>query len=166
MLPMRLFLKTTRVLSVRLDTPALGSLWAPCKPANVGTQPTDAVEKALCVYVNSSIGVLALLGDRTNMKPTYPRFSMNDLKKIPVPDFAALDGAVDRLAKAYDAHAKDALLPLPSMDDCPTRRALDDAVVDALDLDAETVSAIRRSLSEEPSVTGRRYEGMGQGGGI
>ncbi len=164
MLPMRLFLKTTRVLSVRLDTPALGSLWTPCKPADMGRQPADAVEKALCVYVNSSIGVLALLGDRTNMKPTYPRFSMNDLKKIPVPDFAAIDGAADRLAKAYDAHAKDALLPLPSMDDCPTRRALDDAVVVALDLDAETVAAVRRSLAAEPSVTGRRYEGLGQGG--
>ena len=160
MLPMRLFLKTTRVLSVRLDTPALGSLWTPCKPADMG-QPPDAVEKALCVYVNSSIGVLALLGDRTNMKPTYPRFSMSDLKKIPVPDFVAIDGAADRLAEAYDAHAKDALLPLPYMDDCPTRRALDDAVVDALGVDAETVASIRRSLAAEPSVTGRRYEGLG-----
>ena len=162
MLPMRLFLKTTRALSVRLDTPALGSLWTPCKPADMG-QPADAVEKALCVYVNSSIGVLALLGDRTNMKPTYPRFSMNDLKKIPVPDFAAIDGAAARLAKAYDAHAKDAMLPLPSMDDCPTRRALDDAVVEALDLDAETVSAVRRSLAAEPSITGKRYTGRPAG---
>ena len=160
MLPMRLFLKTTRVLSVRLDTPALGSLWAPCKPADMG-QPTDAVEKALCVYVNSSIGVLALLGDRTNMKPTYPRFSMSDLKKMPVPDFTAMDGAVDRLAEAYDAHAQDALLPLPHMNDCPTRRALDDAIVEALGVDAETVASVRRSLAAEPSVTGRRYEGLG-----
>ena len=162
MLPMRLFLKTTRVLSVRLDTPALGSLWTPCKPADMG-QPPDAVEKALCVYVNSSIGVLALLGDRTNKVPSYPGFSMSDLKKMPVPDFVAIDGAADRLAEAYDAHAKDALLPLPHMDDCPTRRALDDAVVDALGVDAETVASIRRSLAAEPSVTGRRYEGHSSG---
>ena len=86
---------------------------------------------------------------------------MDDLKKMPVPDFAAIDGAADRLAEAYDAHAKDALLPLPRMDDCPTRRALDDAVVDALGVDAETVASIRRSLAAEPSVTGRRYEGLG-----
>ena len=163
LLPMRLFLQTTRVLSVRLDTPALGSAWVPCKLKATGIE-SEALEKALCVYLNSSVGVLALLGDRSNKKPTYPRFSMDDLRKIPVPDFAAIDGAADRLAKAYDAHAKDALLPLPSMDDCQTRRALDDAVVDALDLDAETVAAIRRSLSEEPSVTGRRYEGLVQGG--
>ena len=159
MLPMRVRLNTVRTLGVRLNMPALGSLWTPCKPANIGDKPADAVEKALCVYVNSSIGVLALLGDRTNKVPSYPGFSMSDLKKMPVPDFAAIDGAADRLAEAYDAHAKDALLPLPRMDDCPTRRALDDAVVDALGVDAETVSSIRRSLAAEPSITGRRYTG-------
>ena len=162
MLPTRLFLKTTRVLSVRLDTPALGSAWVPCKPKAAGIE-YEVLEKALCVYLNSSVGVLVLLGDRSNKKPTYPQFSMDDLQKIPVPDFAAVDGAAARLAKAYDAHAKDAMLPLPSMDDCPTRRALDDAVVEALDLDAETVSAVRRSLAAEPSVTGRRYTGRTAG---
>ena len=159
MLPMRVRLNTVRTLGVRLNMPALGSLWTPCKPANRGGKPADAVEKALCVYVNSSIGVLALLGDRTNKVPSYPGFSMSDLKKMPVPDFAAIDGAADRLAEAYDAHAKDALLPLPHMDDCPTRRALDDAVVDALGVDAEAVASIRRSLAAEPSITGRRYTG-------
>ena len=160
MLPTRVRLNTMRMLSVRLDAPALGSAWVPCKP-NAASIETETLEKALCAYLNSSIGVLALLGDRSNKVPSYPQFSMDDLKKMPVPDFAAIDGAADRLAEAYDAHAKDALLPLPRMDDCPTRRALDDAVVDALGVDAETVASIRRSLAAEPSVTGRRYEGLG-----
>ena len=162
MLPTRLFLKTTRVLSARLNIPALGSAWVPCKP-NTADIETEALEKALCVYLNSSIGILALLGGRSNKKPTYPQFSMDDLHKIIVPDFAAIGGAAVRLAEAYDAYAKDALLPLPHMDDCPTRRALDDAVVDALGVDAETVASIRRSLAAEPSVTGRRYEGHSSG---
>ena len=163
MLPTRVRLNTMRMLSVLLNAPALGSAWVPCKPKAAGIE-SEALEKALCVYLNSSVGVLAFLGDRSNKVPSYPQFSMDDLQKIPVPDFAAIDGAAKRLVKAYDAHAKDAFLPLPSMDDCPTRRALDDAVVEALDLDAETVAAIRRRLSEEPSVTGRRYEGLVQGG--
>ena len=162
MLPTRLFLKTTRMLSVRLNTPALGSAWVPCKP-NTADIETETLEKALCVYLNSSIGILALLGDRSNKKPTYPQFSMDNLHKIITPDFTAIDGAVDRLAEAYDAHAKDALLPLPRMDECETRRALDDAVVEALGVDAETVAAVRRSLAAEPSVTGRRYEGLSSG---
>ena len=162
MLPTRVRLNTMRMLSVLLDAPALGSAWVPCRPKAGGIE-SEALEKALCVYLNSSIGVLALLGDRSNKVPSYPQFSMDDLHKLIVPNFAAVDGAVARLAKAYDAHAKDALLPLPSMDDCPTRRALDDAVVEALGVDAETVSAIRRSLAAEPSITGKRYTGRPAG---
>ena len=162
MLPTRVRLNTMRMLSVRLDVPALGSAWVPCKP-NAASIETETLEKALCAYLNSSIGVLALLGDRSNKVPSYPQFSMDDLHNLIVPDFAAIDGAADRLAEAYDAHAKDALLPLPRMDDCQTRRALDDAVVDALGVDAEAVASIRRSLAAEPSVTGRRYEGHSSG---
>ena len=158
MLPTRVRLNTMRMLSVRLDAPALGSAWVPCKPNAAGIE-TKTLEKALCTYLNSSIGVLALLGDRSNKVPSYPQFSMDDLHNLIVPDFTAIDGAVGRLAKAYDAQAKDALLPLPRMNDCPTRRALDDAVVDALGVDAETVAAVRRSLAAEPSITGRRYTG-------
>ena len=157
LLPMRVRLNTVRTLGVRVEHPALGSAWTPCKP-RVPEADAETMEKALCVYLNSSVGVLALLGDRSNKALSYPRFSMDDLKKIPVPDFAAVDGAAERLAKAYDAHAKDVFLPLPRMNDCRTRRALDRAVADALGLEAEAVSAIRRSFVEEPSVTGRRYD--------
>ena len=157
LLPMRVRLNTVRALGVRVEHPALGSAWTPCNPRVPGSD-VEMMEKALCVYLNSSVGALALLGDRSNKALSYPRFSMDDLKKIPSPDFAAIDGAAARLAKAYDAHAKDPLLPLPRMNDCRTRRSLDRAVADALGLEAEAVSTIRRSFVEEPSVTGRRYD--------
>ena len=50
-----------------------------------------------------------------------------------------------------------ALLPLPRMNDDPVRRQIDDAVIEALSLDAEWGARIRRELSKEPSVTNRRY---------
>ena len=116
------------------------------------------MEKALCVFLNSSIGLLALLGNRSNKIPSYPQFSLDDLRKLVVPDFAALGvAAVARLASAYDAHAEDVLLPLPQIDADPVRRELDDAVVLALGLDGELVASVRRQLGMEPSVTGRRY---------
>ena len=100
------------------------------------------------------------MGDRTNKKPTYPNLSLDDMRKLVVPDFATIgDAAITQLAAAYDAHAEDTLLPLPELDGDPVRRALDAAVVSALGLDGETVAAIRRSLALEPSVTGRRYGG-------
>ena len=118
------------------------------------------LEKAICVYINSSVGILALLGDRTNKIPSYPHFSLDDLRKMVVPDFAAIGkDAATMLAVAYDAHAGDVMLPLPQMDDCPVRRALDNAVIAALGLNGEMVATIRRSLAAEPSVTGKKYTG-------
>ena len=158
LLPTRIRLNTVRVLSVRLDTPALGSLWVPCR-LHGSRDCLLEWEKALCIYLNSSIGVLAILGDRTNKTPSYPQLSLNDLRKLVVPDFAAIGGA-PVLAAIYDAHAEDTLLPLPQMNACPVRRALDEAVIATLGLDREMVATIRRSLAAEPSVTGRRYGGM------
>ena len=159
MLPTRARLNTVRTLSVRLDRRALGSAWVPCKP-NISDVSQELAEKALCVYLNSSVGVLAMLGNRSNKTPSYPQFSMDDLRKLFVPDFAKIGtGAVSTLALAYDALSQSEILPLPSMDACPARRALDDAVCAALGADSETVSEIRRQLSAEPSVTGKRYAG-------
>ena len=157
LLPHRLFLPTARVATVRLSTPVLGSSWTPCRLA-VWLDSLPESEKALCVYFNSSVGLLSILGDRTNKKPTYPQFSLDDLRKLIVPDFTAIGkDATTSLAATYDKYASDALLPLPQIDHCPVRRGLDDAILEALDLDGEMVATIRRSLAAEPSVTGQRY---------
>ena len=161
MLPTRARLNTVRMLSVRLDRRALGSAWVPCKPrAEDGADgvSTEQLERALCVYLNSTIGILAMLGNRSNKKPTYPQYSMDDLRKVFVPDFKTLGAnAVKALAGAYDNLAEREILSLPHMDICETRRALDGAVCAALGLDGEIAEEIRRSLAAEPSVTGRRY---------
>ena len=161
MLPTRARLNTVRMLSVRLDRRALGSAWVPCKPrAEAGADgvSSEQLERALCVYLNSSVGVLAMLGNRSNKVPSYPQFSMDDLRKVFVPDFKSVGAeSVEALAGAYDAHAEREVLPLPRMDVCETRRALDGAVCAALGLDGEVMGEIRRSLAAEPSVRGRRY---------
>ena len=159
LLPTHLFFQTVRATCVRLNTPGLGSLWVPCR-IDKPSEEAASWEKALCVYLNSSVGLLSIMGDRTNKKPTYPNLSLDDMRKLVVPDFAAIGSdAAARLAAAYDAHANDVLLPLPQLDADPTRRALDNAVVSTLGLDEEMVATIRRSLAMEPSVTGRRYGG-------
>ena len=157
LLPHRLFLPTTRVTAVHLDSPSVGSAWTPCRIYVSGSDPA-LMQPALCAYLNSSVGVLALLGNRTNRKPTYPRISIDDMRKLVVPDFATIgEAAVTQLAAAYDAHARAILSPLPELDVDPVRHALDAAVVSALGLDGEMIATIRRSLAAEPSVTGRRY---------
>ncbi len=159
LLPTHLNLPTIRVTTVRLDTPVVGSLWVPCN-LRVDADLCGDWEKALCMYLNSSVGIISLLGDRTNKKPTYPNLSLDDLRKLTVPNFEALGNeVVSGLATTFDNCASKTLLPLPQIDSDPVRRDLDGAVCTALGLDSELVSMVRRQLAAEPSVTGKRYEG-------
>ena len=157
MLPTRAFLRTTRSIAVVLDTAALGSAWVPCRFTDT-TIASDAVERAMAVFLNSSIGILSILGDRSNRKPTYPNFSIGDLNGLRVPRALGEDiSVVQALSAIFDRHHEAEMKPLPEMGSCPTRLALDAAVAETLHLDPDTVEAIRRDLSQEPSVTGSRY---------
>ena len=154
LLALRLWLPGARVCAVRLDQPTVGSRWAPCRPHD----GNESTAKALAVYLNSSVGILSLLGGRDNRKPSYPQFSLDTLRSLRVPDFNTLaDDARDALATVYDWRRDDVLLSLPQMNDDPVRKQLDEAVTSALSLDGEWVSEVRRALSEEPSVTNRRF---------
>ena len=154
LLPHRLRLTVARVAAAMLDQPAVGQQWTPCRPHD----NHDATSAALCAYFNSSIGVLALLGERRNRVPQYPSFAIDTLRTAPVPNFPALgDDARDELANAYETLKNETLLPFPQMNNDPIRKQLDDAVTNALNLDPEWVAQIRRALSAEPSITNKRY---------
>ncbi len=154
LVPEKLRLPLTRVVAVVLDDPAIGSRWVTCRPH----RSDDDVLTALCVYLNSSVGLLALLGRRDNRVPEYPQFSIDTLRQVSVPDFSTDSGySPQNLASVFKEMKDDVLLPLPEMNQDLVRRALDDAVTEALSLDPEWVAEIRRALSEEPSITGRRF---------
>ena len=148
MLPTQLRLNLARVAAVMLPEPAVGSRWVPCRPHDPG------IAKALCLYLNSTPGLLSLLGERDNRVPSYPSFSLDTLRSASVPDFTAL-GAAERemLSSWFDWLQRERLQPFPLMADDPVRAQIDDAVVRALALDVEWVATIRRELAREPSVT-------------
>ncbi len=153
----RLRLNTMRCTSVRLPTKVLGARWVPCR-FKVDEPHNTKFEKAACTYLNSTIGILAMIGDRTTKILSYPQFSLDDLRRIPVPDFPAMsESQISILATAYDTLCEMTLLPLPQMQQCATRKALDRAVISALGIEAEVVAQIRRELAREPSITGKPY---------
>ena len=159
MIATRARLNTVRGMSVRLNQEALGSLWIPCKPCSADKYSEKALEKALCAYFNSTIGILGFLGDRSNKIPSYPQMSMDDLRRIPVPDFNALrQSQVTALATAFDTLCNFTLLPLPQIMQDETRLALDRVVAESLGIAPEITASIRRELSREPSITGKPYE--------
>ena len=151
LLPHRLWLPLARVAAVMLPEQAVGSRWTPCRLHD------PDIAKALCLYLNSTPGLLSLLGERDNRKPSYPSFSLDTLRSVPVPDLTALGEAErEMLSGCFDRLQHETLQPFPKMADDPLRTQMDDAVIEVLDLDAEWVATIRRELSREPSVTGRR----------
>ena len=69
LLPHRLRLNLARVAAVILPESAVGSRWTPCRPHD------PRLAKALCLYLNSTPGLVSLLGERDNRVPSYPSFS-------------------------------------------------------------------------------------------
>ena len=150
LLPHRLRLNVSRVAAVMLPEPAVGSIWTPCRPND------PDIAKALCLYLNSTPGLLSLLGGRDNRVPSYPSFSLDTLRGLPVPNFEALGSANRELLDGwFDWLQNDVLLPLPQMNQDPVRHQIDEAVTQALGLDPEWVATVRQNLAREPSVTDR-----------
>ena len=152
LLPHRLWLPLANVAAVMLPEPAVGSIWTPCRPHD------PSIAKALCLYLNSTPGLLALLGERDNRKPSYPSFSLDTLRSAPVPDLTTMvDADLQLLTDCFEGLQRETLQPFPLMADDPVRAQIDGAVSRALGLDAEWLDTIRRELAREPSVTDRRH---------
>ena len=151
LLPTRLRLNLCRVAAVMLPEQVVGSLWTPCRPHN------SDFAKALCLYLNSTPGLLTLLGGRDNKIPAYPAFSLDTLRSLPVPDFRAMDlEGRGLLGQAFDRLQDEILQPLPQMAVDPARRQIDDVVAQVLGLDSEWVDRVRRELAREPSIMDAR----------
>ena len=150
LLPHRLWLPLARVAAVILPEQAVGSIWTPCRPHN------PELTKALCLYLNSTPGLLSLLATRDNRKPSYPSFSLDTLRALPVPNLAALGQAErDLLSSWFDWLKGETLQPFPQMHLDPVRKQIDDAVCKGLGLDAEWVAKVRQELAKEPAVIDR-----------
>lgn len=153
LLPAKWRLNTGSLSAVRVESRAVGSLWVPFTP----TEHYDPMGKALCTWLNSSIGVLLVLGGRTNEVLRRPEFSLEAQRSFRVPDFRSHEDARENLAAAFEELKSETLQPLSKLMQDKVRETIDRKVIDALGLDGEWVRRIRRALSEEPALTGRRY---------
>ena len=151
LLPTRLRLNLARVAAVMLPEQVVGSLWTPCHPHN------SEFAKALCLYMNSTPGLLTLLGGRDNKIPAYPAFSLDTLRSLPVPDFRSMNlELLGLLGQTFDRLQDETLQGFPQMAVDPARHQIDDVVAQVLGLDPEWVDTVRRELAKEPSVTDAR----------
>lgn len=140
-------LTTMRVLAVHCDLPTLGSRWVPFTALH---DDPAAWSKAMAVWMNSSLGILAVIAGATHHVGGRPKVSMDAMRNVRAPVLDA--DAAASLAGVFDDLGSQELLRIADSGGDPIRAALDAAVVEALDVDAETVTRVRNALASEPSV--------------
>lgn len=129
---------------------AIGSGWTPFVPRN----PAPGWEEAMCVYLNSTVGVIAALWRGRPVTLDRPKMLTEAMNSVPVPDLTEEQAAA--LAAVYEEHKDAPLQRFRDQKDDPVRRALDAAVCETMGWDLEEVASVRRALAEEPSFIGRR----------
>ena len=145
----RLWLETTRVVAMRSDTRVLSNVWWPVLVED------EAAEKAIAVWLNSTLGLLTILAHRTSTRGGWVAMKKADLEELPVLDilqlpsvqFQAMSGLFDEMVEAEFER-------LPGMSNCQARRALDDGLSRILGL--PDLGTLRALLASEPVVSNRR----------
>ncbi|MXX43508.1 MAG: hypothetical protein F4Z53_10725 [Acidimicrobiales bacterium] len=138
-----------RLVAVYSDTPSVGSGWVP-----VGVEE-DVEAKSLCAWWNSTPVRLMLL-NRRSKKLTYPSWSLDQLRSIPVPSPAS--PGWEGLLAAYEQACDIELLPLRDAEKCEGRRIIDRAAAHVLGVPESTIADWRRRLAIEPTISNRPAE--------
>ena len=131
------------------DVPVLSNVWY-----SVKTEHQD-LDKALALWLNSSLGVLSWLAARISTRGGWVALKKGELEKLPVLDLRAITpGQLAAMSALFDELSGMEFRRLPDMGDCPARRALDDGLSGILGL--PELYILRRLLAVEPAVSNRR----------
>ncbi len=143
----RLYTHQVRLAACYAAEPLLGSSWCPVRPI----VPNPILERALCAWWNSTPGILTLLHCRSK-KLTYPRYALESLRSLLIPDPNHAD--VSPLADAFEQTRSQTLGSWPQMAACPVRAVLDQAAARVLRMDGRTLADWRERIAAEPTVSG------------
>ena len=127
----------------------LSNVWWPIR---VQDEPT---EKALAVWLNSSLGLLTILTHRTSTEGGWVAMKKADLEELPVLDTRSLaEAQLTSLSDLFEEMAETEFERLPRMADCSARRTLDEGISQVLGL--PHLAMLRSLLASEPVVSNRR----------
>ncbi len=144
----RVRLNTKRLMAVRMDQKVLSDVWWPIN-LDDGLDCRDALEKSLVLWLNSTPGLLLLLGMREETEGAWVQFKKPMWEEMSVLDVQQIDSvARDKLTAAFDRLAGEEIDYLPNIGNDTVRRSIDDAISDALSL--PDLSVLRTTLASEP----------------
>jgi hypothetical protein len=148
-IPERLRLNTHRLSAIRLKEPALSNVWWPVSFKQ--SRGSIQGEKALTLWLNSTLGLLVLLSYREETEGAWVDFKKPVLLTLPVLDVKGLTAPqLKALTSAYDELCKEPLKPFPEMGSDEVRIAIDKAIAKALRL--PDFAILRTLFAQEPVV--------------
>ena len=138
---------SARLCAIMVSTPSVGSGWMPIGGVD------ERTAKAWVVYLNSTLGRISLLS-RRGKKLIYPRYAVEDQKKIYVPN---LDGEMpfDTLLHAFE-QTKSMEVKQYRDGNCEARKIWDEAVSEVSGIPLAKIEHWRTLLNNEPSVLGNK----------
>ena len=143
----RLRLNTQRLTASRLDQRVLSNVWWPFSLVS----DSDDAEKALSLWLNSTLGLLILLSHREETEGAWVDFKKPTLQEMPVLDVTALaPERLQEMADSYDRLCERPLLPFPQMNVDAVRVEIDTVIASSLGL--PDVGGLRQLLAREPVV--------------
>jgi hypothetical protein len=151
----RMWLKTQKIVSVRLPQRVLSNVWWPFAFKQAVEKPD--FDKALVLWLNSTFGLLILFATRDETRGAWVDFKKPSLGAMPILDLRTLSPEqLKILADAYDRVCEKPLQPFPQMADDDVRAEIDHAIAQALGL--PDFSILRTMLGREPVVSMKRLE--------
>jgi hypothetical protein len=141
-----------KLLSVSFEKPVLGNTWWAFKPNS--DDWTILQQKSLLLWLNSSIAITLVFGCRVITEGAWVQLKKPAWEKMPILDVRKLEQkTLKKLAKAYDKLKEQELQAIAKLDQDKVRKAIDDALSDALQL--PDLSLLRELLARESGLTGK-----------
>ena len=133
--------------------PVVGDLWTPLQIRPTFKSTEILLEKALCLYFNSSVGIFGAMYHSTTKKIAYRCLEKSDLIGMRVPDFTKLsEEKLHKAADIYDRIADKKLMRFRDILNDQVRIAINNAVSYLFDWDYSEVDKLSKILSNEPSI--------------
>jgi hypothetical protein len=145
-------LNTQRMVCLRSDEEVLSNVWWPCKFIDLSN--VNNKEKALCLWLNSTLGLVLLVSSRVPTEGPWAQFKKPALKELPVLDVKNLEkDKLKKLAAAFDSLTGSTLLPLADMANDKVREDIDKTISAVLGIN--DLSPIRTLFGQEPVITAK-----------
>lgn len=145
LVPDRIWVDTAHVIAMYSSEPVLSNIFYAVRLKNDWN--TDDRLKALCLWLNTTWGILSVLANRSETRGPWIRLKMTHWRLQPVLDVTELsEESITKLARVFDKYCRDKPRRLPDQfkpgNVDPVRKGIDHGFLDALGIKIDETELI------------------------